>query len=96
MTPEHIELARHALGLTGSRKQSYRNHFVCGPGHDDYAAWCEMVDNLDAGVNRKAKHTGGDPVFYLTIGGATRALRRGESLCPEDFPSPQEAGAPHE
>lgn len=35
MTPEQIELARHALGLTNGRRQSCRNLFATGPGHSD-------------------------------------------------------------
>ncbi|MDG4905965.1 hypothetical protein P9228_05825 [Mesorhizobium sp. WSM4898] len=32
MTPVQRDLARHALGLDGRRKESYRNYFVTGEG----------------------------------------------------------------
>lgn len=59
---------RHALGLTrGSRE--YRNHFVTGPGSDDYPH-CEAL--VAAGLMRKhAGHalTGGDPCYVVTDAG---------------------------
>ena len=88
MTPEQIELARHALGLPNSRRQSYRNHFVAGEGHSDHTDWCEMVANGYAKSRNGSQLTGGDPVFWLTRTGAEKALKRGERLCPEDFPAP--------
>lgn len=86
MTPEQIELARHALGLPNKRRQSYRNHFVAGEGHSDYVAWCDMVEKGLARGKKGSQLTGGDPVFWLTRLGAERVLRKGERLCPEDFP----------
>lgn len=85
MTPEQIELARHALGLDDRRKQSYRNRFCAGPGHDDYAAWVAMVADGNA-EQHKSKLYAGDSMFFLTKAGATAALRPGETLDPEDFP----------
>ncbi len=87
MTPTQIELARHALGLPNKRRQSYRNHFVCGPGHDDYDNWQAMVG---AGLAKRRKGnplTGGDDLFWLTLEGAHNALTKGERLDLEDFPS---------
>lgn len=86
MTPEQIELARHALGLPNKRRRSYRNHFVAGEGHNDYVAWCDMVEKGLARGKKGSQLTGGDPVFWLTRLGAERVLRKGERLCPEDFP----------
>ena len=43
MTPRQIELARHALGLRPGCLVSYRNRFLAGPGHPDYADWQAMV-----------------------------------------------------
>lgn len=82
-----IDLSRHALGLDGRRKTSYRNRFVIGPGSEDYAAWMAMVEAGDA--TRRDGATvpfGGCDVFYLTEQGAKKALNRGEKLDPEDFP----------
>jgi hypothetical protein len=88
MTPEQIELARHALGLPNKSRKSYRNHFVAGEGHTDYVAWCDMVEKGFARGRKGSQLTGGDPVFWLTIAGASRALRRGENLDMDDFKLP--------
>jgi hypothetical protein len=82
MTPEQIELARHALGLPNERKQSYRNHFVCGPGHRDLDNWQAMVA---AGAAKRKVLSGGEDVFWLTAAGAIAAIKKGEALDPEDF-----------
>lgn len=87
MTPEQIELARHALGLPNRRRQTYRNHFVCGEGHSDYVNWLEIEAAGLARSRKGSQLTGGDPVFWLTKAGAESALKRGERLCPEDFPA---------
>lgn len=86
MTPEQIELARHALGLNLRNRRSFRNRFVAGPLHDDYEDWMAMVAVGDAKVQVPPKGLGGDSFFYLTEQGARKALAKGESLCPEDFP----------
>lgn len=86
MTPEQIELARHALGLGNGRLVSYRNHFVTGPGHSDYDNWTAMVASHMATRRKGSALTGGDDIFYLTPAGAKAALKRGERLDPEDFP----------
>jgi hypothetical protein len=90
MTPEQVELARHALGLPNRRRQSYRNHFVAGEGHSDYAAWCDMVEKGFARGRTGSPLSGGDPVFWLTMAGASLALRRGERLDPDDFNLPSQ------
>lgn len=88
MTPRQIELARHALGLDGKRKMSYRNHFVTGPGpgNDDHPQWLAMVEAGDAVKRRGSVLTGGDDLFRLTLQGARAALCGKERLNPEDFP----------
>lgn len=73
-------LARHALGLPNDRGVSYRNHFVAGPGHDDYRAWMRMVEAGFARRNPGNAITGGDDVFKLNDVGAKRALAFGERL----------------
>jgi hypothetical protein len=90
LSAAQIELARHALGLTRGR-QSYRNHFCCGPGHDDFDQWEAMTA---AGAARRFKPSvlsGGDFTFVLTRSGAEAALRRGESLDAKHFPEPSDA-----
>lgn len=86
MNAEQIELARHALGLPNKRRLSYRNHFVCGEGHDDFVAWQEMVAAEFARRRNGSALSGGEDVFWLTPKGAKLALKRGERLDPEDFP----------
>lgn len=86
MTPKQIELARHALGLSRN-KTSFRNHFVAGAGHSDFADWQEMVLAGDAKVQEQPKGLGGQSCFWMTPRGAKKAIRKGESLCPEDFPA---------
>lgn len=87
MTPRQIELARHALGFQRpEQKCSYRNHFVAGSGHPDYADWVAMTGTGEARQRKKAPYCGGDDCFWLTTIGAKAALRSGETLDPEDFP----------
>lgn len=88
MTPTQIDLARHALGLDGQRKVSYRNHFVTGPGpgNDDHMQWTAMVEAGDAVKRQGSQLTGGDDLFRLTLQGARAVLRGKEKLDPEDFP----------
>lgn len=67
-TPQRqIEILRHALG-TGDkgRGRSYRNHFVTGPGSDDYDD-CEAL--VAAGMMSRHQGnslSGGDPIFTVT------------------------------
>lgn len=90
MNAARIKLARHALGLPNSRRRTYRNHFVTGPGHSDFDNWTAMVADGNARTRAGSAITGGDSVFWLTRQGATAALMRGEHLDPEDFPSPKD------
>lgn len=86
MTPRHKKLARHALGLDGKLKQTYRNRFFAGPGHNDFDAWQEMVAEGLAKFRKPDPGYRPDYAFWLTRAGATAALNKGERLCPEDFP----------
>ncbi|HEY8214617.1 MAG TPA: hypothetical protein VIG36_10875 [Methylocystis sp.] len=84
LTPRERELARHALGLDGRRKRSYRNrYFACATGVKGIV-WLGMVERGLA-----EKH-GYDRVglieFSITRSGALAALEPGESLDSEDFP----------
>ncbi len=88
MTPHQIDLARHALGLNGRGRRSYRNHFVAGLGHTDYADWQAMVaEGVAIRIDGKRLSFGGDDMFKLTRAGAEAALLPGESLDSEDFPA---------
>lgn len=86
MTPKQRKLARHALGLPNKMRMSYRNRFIAGLDHDDYAEWTRMV----AEGNAEMRHGGtmpyaGDSLFWLTETGARQALNPREKLDPEDF-----------
>jgi hypothetical protein len=92
MTTRQIELARHAIGLPNKMRMSYRNSFVTGVGHDDYAEWEQMVTNGDAEErDGKSLPYAGDSLFWLTVRGARQALNPREYLDPEDF-TPQNNG----
>ncbi len=79
MTPEQIAVARHALGLTGRNRESFRNSFVTGAGCENHALWLAMVDAGDA-IKRDGENLpfGGDDLFYLTLQGAMKVLRPDE------------------
>ncbi|WP_431861479.1 hypothetical protein [Azospirillum sp.] len=90
MTPRQVELARHALGLDGHKKVSYRNRFIAPPETPDFSEWDAMVA---AGYAKRLQRSAGTwgygigVLFWLTRAGAELVLRPGESLCPEDFPA---------
>ena len=87
MTPRQIELARHALGLPNRNNKSFRNRFIAGLQHPDYADWFGMV--LDGNAEWRSGEKvpfGNDWLFWLTPAGAQKALRPGEQLDKEDFP----------
>ncbi len=79
MTPTQRELARHALGLDGRRRQAYRNYFVASPGHDDFDDWKEMVKS---GLAVR----GSNDTFYLTSE-AGLAIDPNESIAGVLFPA---------
>ena len=88
MTERQLEIARHALGLDGRRKVSYRNRFVAGEGHPAYADLMEMTrTGLAIRPPGFERIYGGDSLFVLTKECAERALRRGERLDSEDWAS---------
>jgi hypothetical protein len=89
MTPDQIQLARHALGLTNRNAGgvSYRNYFSAGVRHIDYDEWRRMVDRgFAVRFHRSGLPFGGDDLFKLTRAGAQAALYPGERLDSEDFP----------
>jgi hypothetical protein len=81
------ELARHAIGLPNNNRRSYRNSFVAGREHDDYADWLAMCE---AGAAYRRDGTklafGGSDLFHVTLAGAEDATNPDETLDPEDFP----------
>lgn len=76
LTEQQREIMRHALGLNRGTRE-YRNHFVTGPGSDDYAD-CETL--TDAGLMKKYPGhvlTGGDPCYVVTDAGRQALERQG-------------------
>lgn len=64
---DRLHILQHSLGLDkyGQGRQ-YRNHFVTGPGSDDYDNCVSLVaDGLMAMRNGSAI-SGGDPIFSVT------------------------------
>lgn len=78
LTIRHMELMRHALGLPNKEKAPCRNHFVTGPGSDDYDDWQNLVG---LGVATRAEGsalTGGDYLFKVAEAGISAVLLPGE------------------
>jgi len=65
ITKNQKHILRHALGLTRG-KQSYRNHFVTGPGSTDYTDCCALVANGYMWRTPGSFISGGDDVFTVT------------------------------
>jgi hypothetical protein len=62
------DIIRHALGLARSSRE-YRNHFVTGPGSDDYD-YCEaLVAKGWMSRHEGSALSGGDPVYSVTDAG---------------------------
>lgn len=87
LTPIQRQMARHALfGLEEGRlKRTFRNRFAVGAGDSPKKdAWNDLMV--------KGAATGWSDVhsrmtfYHLTRLGAQSALKKGESLDPEDFP----------
>ncbi|HSC06799.1 MAG TPA: hypothetical protein VLD59_08230 [Steroidobacteraceae bacterium] len=68
MTPKQLEIMRHTLGI-GRGQPGWRNHFVTGPGSDDYDD-CEAL--VELGLMRRRSGgplSGGDPIYSVTDAG---------------------------
>lgn len=69
-----IQILRHALGIGDDGLGTpYRNHFVTGPGSDDYAACCALVEQGSMVRQEASPLTGGDPCFHVTDNGKLAA-----------------------
>ncbi len=75
--PDAAQLAilRHALGLNqDGTGRAYRNHFVTGPGCDEYLDCTALVD---AGLMTRhdgSPLSGGEPIFIVTRDGKTKSV----------------------
>ena len=68
ITNEQRNILRHALGIE-REGYVYRNHFVTGPGTDDYEH-CESL--VAAGLMQRREGSplsGGDPIYSVTEAG---------------------------
>jgi hypothetical protein len=86
LTPKQRALARHALGFDGRHKESYRNHFVTGPGSSDYDEWMDMVQKGFAIRREGTPLSGGDDVFWCTRETALFVREKDEHLSREFRP----------
>jgi hypothetical protein len=72
---QRMHILRHALGVRHPRAVPYRNHFVTGPGSDDYEA-CEELVQAGLMIRRDASElSGNDPVYVVTDAGKELALK---------------------
>lgn len=83
MTPSQRKMARHALGLDGERRRSYRNRYVAALCSSIEDEWNDLCRRGLAERGRDGSHSVG---FCLTLEGAREALDPPEILDPEDFP----------
>lgn len=84
VTPHMLHLLHHTLGLRPDRRESFRNHFLAGPGHHDQAD----LEALEvAGLMKRAKTPAfcddGDVTFVCTDSGKDYAIHNLPPLPPE-------------
>lgn len=80
LTPKQRDLIRHAIGLSAHSKITYRNHFVIGPGSEDYGVWMELVSKGLAKRADGSAISGGMDVFWATREAALAVRRPDEHL----------------
>ena len=68
---EHLHILQHSLGLDQyGRGKAYRNHFVTGPGSDDFDTCVALAEaGLMKGYGERGALTGGDHLFGVTDAG---------------------------
>lgn len=70
MKPRHLEILQHARGYDRyGHGSGYRNHFVTGPGSDDFADCNELVQLGFMHDYGAKKICGGDHCFVVTADG---------------------------
>jgi hypothetical protein len=65
LNAKELDVMKHALGWP----RMYRNHFVTGPGSDDYDTWEALVAKGLATKQAGNPLSGGDPCFFVTVEG---------------------------
>jgi len=83
LTTREKELIRHAVGFDGRSKTSYRNHFVVGPGMEDYDVWMGLVKRGLAYHAEPSPLSGGDDIFWVSRAAALAVRQSDEHLSPE-------------
>lgn len=81
MDKAHLHILQHSLGLDEyGRGRGYRNHFVTGPGSDDYDACRALVERGLMVEHPPTEISGGGSCFTVT--------RQGERAVREESPAP--------
>jgi hypothetical protein len=87
LTDHEREMIRHAVGLDGRYKTTYRNHFVCNAPDRDHEAWTGLVSRGLARVMKGkilGELSGGMDCFCATRAAVLAVLKPDEKLA-EDF-----------
>lgn len=80
MTPEELHILQHSLGVDQhGRGSHYRNHFVTGPGSDDWDLCCELDERGLMKDHGKSGLCGDNHWFSVTEKGVEE-MRKG---CPQ-------------
>jgi len=83
LTERQREFVRHAIGLNGRSKMTYRNHFVIGKGGDGYEDWMDLVRKGYAHHRAGSEISGGDDVFWATRETALAVRKPREHVSPD-------------
>jgi hypothetical protein len=86
LTIKQVEQIRHCIGLSSRNKTTNRNHFVTGPGSDDYDSWMDLVAKGYANRRAGSEISGGDDIFWVTRETALFVRKTDEHLS-KDFRS---------
>lgn len=73
LTPQELHILQHSLGLTRGT-EIYRNHFVTGPGENDFEHCCSLVDKGYMTKQRSSLLHEHDRVFSVTEEGKRMVL----------------------
>ena len=77
---KQYNLVRHAIGLDGRSKTTYRNHYVCPADSEDGREWMDLVKQGLAHHRKGSEISGGDDVFWATRETALACRKKDEHL----------------
>lgn len=80
-SPRQIELLHHTLGLSPRCRESYRNHYVAGPGHH---ATADLLELVDLGLMERAR----TPSFLVADAQVFRVTDAGKAVAQQELPAP--------